>query len=404
VSSVADIAIASTLAVGGIGMTPLPPLVLVGALAAAIAFAVILDLVKVPIFDRLKLSSPLSQSLLVPITLPAPRAPVAHGWSRTVRLKPFLLLLGLMMAASGGGYKLLERSKTAMPIGVASGHGRIAADEIDIDTKFGGRVADLLVDEGAVVTAGQILAHIDTRDLDALLKRDEARVLDLQKVTDENAAHIARTVIRIKRANQHFDRTRRLLRKGRATSKMLDHRRQAMNGAIAALTVLNAKMDEARVNLDAAKQAVGRDQVNIADSTIHAPRGGRIQHRIANVGELLPPGAKVFVMLDTASIYMDIYLPGGDSEKVKIGTDARIVLDDLPNLSFSAKVSFLAAEAPFAPTEVESKTQRDKLMFRVRVLIDPARLGAGAVSVRTGSPGVAYVRLNPQVAWPPQLP
>ena len=121
------------------------------------------------------------------------------------------------------------------------------------------------------------------------------------------------------------------------------------------------------------------------------------------LGELLPPGAKVFVMLDTASIYMDIYLPAADAEKVKIGTDARIVLDDLPNLSISAKVSFLAVGTTLTPTEVESKTQRDKVMVRVRVLIDPARLGTGAASVRTGSPGVAYVRLNPQVAWPPQL-
>jgi len=88
---------------------------------------------------------------------------------------------------------------------------------------------------------------------------------------------------------------------------------------------------------------------------------------------------------------------------VKIGADARIVLDARPNLAIPAKVAFVATQAQFTPKTVETKDERDKLMFRIRVKIDPERLRAHAASVRSGLPGVAYVRYDPQVAWPPKL-
>ena len=144
-----------------------------------------------------------------------------------------------------------------------------------------------------------------------------------------------------------------------------------------------------------------RNRVNITYATIIAPGAGRIQHRIANVGEVLPLGAKVFTMLDMSSLYMDIYLPVADAGKVRIGTDARIVLDAMPNLSIPAKVSFVAAESQITPSEVESKSPRESPSVSVRVLIDRARLDADAGSVRTGLPGVAYIRLDPKAAWPP---
>ncbi len=114
-------------------------------------------------------------------------------------------------------------------------------------------------------------------------------------------------------------------------------------------------------------------KVNIADNTLVSPRDGRIQYRIANVGEVLPAGGKVFTMLDLTYVYMDIYLPTAEAGKARIGDDARIVLDARPDLAIPAKVTFIAADAQFTPKAVETKTERDKLMFRVRVRIDPER-------------------------------
>jgi HlyD family secretion protein len=88
---------------------------------------------------------------------------------------------------------------------------------------------------------------------------------------------------------------------------------------------------------------------------------------------------------------------------VKFGADARIVLDAVPNVAIPAKVSFIATQAQFTPKVVETKNERDKLMFRIRVKIDPDRLRARADRVRSGLPGIAYVLLDSAVAWPPKL-
>ena len=162
-------------------------------------------------------------------------------------------------------------------------------------------------------------------------------------------------------------------------------------------------LEELQHALDAATHDVELYDAQIADNTLVAPRDGRIQYRIANIGEVLPAGGKVFAMLDTSYVYMDVYLPTEAAGKVKFGADARIVLDAYPDHPIPAKVSFVASQAQFTPKTVETQTERDKLMFRIRVRIDQDRLLAHAEAVRSGLPGLTYVRWDPAVAWPKNL-
>jgi HlyD family secretion protein len=141
-------------------------------------------------------------------------------------------------------------------------------------------------------------------------------------------------------------------------------------------------------------------KVNIAENTLAAPRDGRVQYRVADLGEVLPAGGKVITIIDIASVYMDIYLPTLDAGRVRIGNEARIVLDAYPEIAVPAKVSFIATQAQFTPKTVETKSERDRLMFRVRVRVDPDLLRLRAEAVRTGLPGVAYIRLDPHAEWP----
>jgi HlyD family secretion protein len=183
----------------------------------------------------------------------------------------------------------------------------------------------------------------------------------------------------------------------------VDQRQQQLDGANAALKADQERVIESEHALEASTHDVELYKVNIADNTLVAPKDGRIQYRIANIGEVLPAGGKVFSMLDISYVYMDVYLPTEEAGKVKIGADARMVLDAYPNVAIPAKVSFIATQAQFTPKAVETKSERDKLMFRIRVRIDPERLRTRGDRVRSGLPGVAYLRLDPTVAWPPQL-
>jgi HlyD family secretion protein len=311
-------------------------------------------------------------------------------------------LIVAIMAMIAGAY-WWKQHQSQLPAGITFSNGRIEADEIDIATKFSGRITELLADEGDMVKAGQVVARMDTRDLQQSLEKASAQVRQAQRALDETRANVGQQQALATLAAQQMDRAEALLKNGWITKEIFDQRRQVLDGANAALTAANAKVAQAEHALEAAQHDVRLYQVNIADNALVTPRDGRVQYRIANVGEVLPAGGKVFTMLDISYVYIDIYLPTQDVGKIKIGSDARVVLDAYPNFPIPAKVSFIATQAQFTPKTVETKSERDKLMFRVRVRIDPDLLRKRAEAVRSGLPGVAYVRTDPAVLWPERL-
>ncbi len=177
------------------------------------------------------------------------------------------------------------------------------------------------------------------------------------------------------------------------TRKFTTSASRQLDAAHFAQTAAEHRVTEAERALQAAQHDAELVRVNIADNLLVAPRDGRIEYRIASLGEVLPVGGKVFTMLDTSYVYMDIYLPTLKADKVKIGSDARILLDAYPDRPIPAKVSFLADQAQFTPKMVETKNDRDKLMFRVRVRSTP-QVARPRRRVRSGLPGVAYVKTD----------
>ena len=219
------------------------------------------------------------------------------------------LLAIVIIGACGGGAWGWHARQGGLPLGIVSGNGRIEADEIDIDTKFAGRIAEMLVDEGDMVTPQQVLARMDTRDIEASLKKSEALVQGARQSLDEARANVVQQTSQVTLAQQQLDRTSDLVKRGFATNELLDQRRQTINAATAALNAANNRVGEAAQALDAATHDVELYKVNIADNSLIAPREGRIQYRIANIGEVLAAGGKVFTMLDIEYVYMDIYSP-----------------------------------------------------------------------------------------------
>jgi len=100
---------------------------------------------------------------------------------------------------------------------------------------------------------------------------------------------------------------------------------------------------------------------------------------------------------------MTIFLPTGQSGRVALGSQARIVLDTVPDAVFPATVSFVAAEAQFTPKTVETQNERQKLMYRVKLAINPKLLETYRDYVKAGLTGNAYVQVMPNAAWPASL-
>jgi HlyD family secretion protein len=356
-------------------------------------------------FEGPKLPSPEKRDLVpVPVRSGLPgEASAPESKSTRRRWLRLALALAVMIGGAGGGLYYWQHRQPVLPAGIAFGNGRIEADEIDIDTKFAGRISEISADAGDMVKAGQVVARMDTRDLVASLKKSQAAVKQAQRAIDEANANVVQQTSMALLAQQELDRATTLFQQGYQTKEMLDQRQQAFDAATAALKAAQFRVIESRHAMEAASHDVELIEVNIADNTLVAPKDGRIQYRIANIGEVLPAGGKVFTTLDISYVYMDVYLPATEAGKVKIGSDARIVLDALPQLAIPAKVSFVATQAQFTPKTVETQSERDTLMFRIRAKIDPERLRAHADKVRSGLPGVTYLLLDSTTAWPPRL-
>ncbi len=333
--------------------------------------------------------------------VPVPQRPVLKFAPSTEKIAParkrwlrLALLLTVVTGGAGGGLYWWLNLPPELPPGIAFGNGRIEALEIDIDTKFAGRISEILADAGDMVKAGQVLARMDTRDMAASLKKSQAAVSQARKAIDEANANVVQQKSMVLLAQQEFDRASALLQKGAQTKEVVDQRQQTLDATNAALKAAQDRVAESKHAMEANTHDVELYEVNIADNTLVAPVDGRIQYRIANIGEVLPAGGKVFTTLDITYVYMDVYLPTDSAGKVKLGSDARIVLDAVPQLAIPAKVLFVATEAQFTPKTVETQSERDTLMFRVRAKIDPERLRARAEKVRSGLPGVTYLQLD----------
>ncbi|MEO5796817.1 MAG: HlyD family efflux transporter periplasmic adaptor subunit [Rhodoferax sp.] len=315
--------------------------------------------------------------------------------------------------------------------GFVSSNGRIEATEINVAAKLGGRVQDLLVDEGEFVQAGQVLGHMQVQTLQA--QRDEASARQQQAVagidtavaqvamreSDRLAAQavVAQRMSEFDAAQLRLQRSQILAREGASSEQELDDDRArvrsvqaAVDAARAQVAAASAAIAAAQTQVTAARSAVlaanatvVRIQADMDDSALTAPRAGRVQYRIAQPGEVVAAGGKVLSLVDLSDVYMTFFVPEASAGRLALGSEVHLVLDAAPQYVIPSKVSFVASTAQFTPKTVETASERQKLMFRVKAQIDPALLRKYLQQVKTGVPGMAWVKTDPQSVWPAEL-
>lgn len=341
---------------------------------------------------------------------------------------PWILVALLAIAAT---WAWNQYRPGELPDYVVSGNGRIEATEIDIATRSGGRLLEVMVREGDFVDAGQLLARVDTESLQASLAEAQAQVqqarhsemaaeaLVSQRESEKAAglSVVAQRQTELNSARNRLKRSQALADRGSISTQQLEDDQAAVAGATAALNAAKAQVSSMDAAIAAAKAqvvqaqslirateaTVERLQVEIDDADLKAPRAGRVQYRVAEPGEVLAPGGRVLNMIDISEVFMTFYLPTTAVGRVALGTEVRLVLDAAQDVIVPARISFVASEAQFTPKTVETQSERLKLMFRVKASIDPALLKKYARQVKTGLPGMAYLRLDESRDWPAEL-
>jgi HlyD family secretion protein len=301
------------------------------------------------------------------------------------------------------GFRYWQKSKTALPEGIASGNGRLEAKLVDVAAKEPLRVKEILVDEGALVKPGQVLVRLDTATLESQLEEAKAGVEAAHEKLALAKASIVKQKSQIKLADIEVARAQNLVKQGAGSQRELDVRKTHVETTRASLAEAEASLQTAAQQVEVAKANAATMQTRIDDATLKSPVTGRVLYRLAEPGEVLAPGGKALTVVNLEDIYMEIFLPSEQAASVKVGAEGRITLDYDAERAVAANVSFVSPEAQFTPKQVETQSEREKLMFRVKIRVPKEMAGQYVEQIKTGVRGVGYVKINESAVWPDRL-
>ncbi len=176
----------------------------------------------------------------------------------------------------------------------------------------------------------------------------------------------------------------------------------AVAEAQAGINQAQAGINQAQAGINQAQSQINRVKSIQSDMYVRAPQAGRVEYRIVEVGNVIAPGSKVVTLVDPNDVYLEIFLPTDSSNQVQIGSPARIVLDGIKAV-LPAKVSFVANQSQFTPKSVETKNEREKMMYRVKLSLDPQVASRYQTLLKGGMTAQGYVQLDPSKAWSKDL-
>jgi HlyD family secretion protein len=315
----------------------------------------------------------------------------------------FVIVAGALAVIGFIGFRYWKAKQTALPNGIVSGNGRLEAKLVDISAKEALRVKEILVDEGALVKPDQVLVKMDTVTLEAQLAESNAGIAAAQERLAVAEAAITKQKAEIDLAQVETDRAARLVAEGAGSQRDLDVRRTKLETTNAALSEAQAALKTATEQVEVARANAATIQTRIDDATLKSPVTGRVLYRLAETGEVLAAGGKALTLVNMEDLYMEIFLPSEPASMVRIGAEGRITVDYAPKRAIPGYVSFVSPEAQFTPKQVETKTEREKLMFRVKIQL-PKEIASQYVDrIKTGIRGMGYVKIKDSAVWPAWL-
>jgi len=276
----------------------------------------------------------------------------------------FLLLVG---GCSGNSGKEISAS------------GTIETVEVTVGAKVGGQIMELLTDEGSTVKTGDTLAIIDRSDLmiqfdQAKANADAGEAQYKLAVLGAREEDIAQAEATYKNAEDDLRRTEGLIKEGSIAQKQLDDARTRhilakQNYDKIKKGLRPEEIDAARARRDQATAQMKAIKKKIGDSYVTAPVTGVVTQKPVEEGEIVLPNASLFRISRLSKVHLIIYISEEELAKVKVGDEAKVYIDGEKNRTFSGKISYISSIAEFTPKNVQTKEDRTKLVFGVKIEI-----------------------------------
>jgi len=272
--------------------------------------------------------------------------------------------------------------------------GTIEATEVAIESKITGRIEQIRADEGDRVTEGQELVRIETREVEAQVRGAEAQVeaaranlANLEAGSREQ--EIKKGEAALEEADANLEKTRtdrdrldRLHNDKVVSDQEWERARTAYDVAVARqrearehLGLLKAGtrrqvIEAARGELRRAQAALELAQAQLDNARLTAPLASTVLLRNREPGELATPGTPILTLGDLDHLWVSIYVKETDLGRVKLGEEARVTVDGFPGKFYRGKVTHISNKAEFTPKTIQTKEERVKLVFEVKVAIE----------------------------------
>jgi HlyD family secretion protein len=261
------------------------------------------------------------------------------------------------------------------------------------------RIAEVLVEEGNRVTAGQVLARQQTNRLEAQIKEAEAQIAAQQQVVnrleagtrlqeiEQARAEVEAATIKAENSRRNLERTQKTAGTGATSEQALDDARTQADVDQAQLKVKAKALDlalegprkediaAAKKTLESLKAFLLLLKIRLADMTLTAPAAGVIQNRILEPGDMANANRPVFTLALIDPKWARVYVAEPDLGLINLGMKAKILSDSFPDRTFDGWIGFISPVAEFTPKTVETTDLRTKLVYEVRVYVhDPKDL------------------------------
>lgn len=310
----------------------------------------------------------------------------------------FIIAFVLLVSISGCGKSSNDE---------LSASGTVEATEVRINSEVGGKLTDMLMDEGSVVKKGEVLARIDSTVQALQVQQAEASLrIAQEKAKETKAGNRAQLIAQaaanvrqiaslqqgaetsVKNALDNLNRIKVLVNEGGATTQQLSDAQTRYETARAQLEAYAAQKKSAQEQFDLLKSGATAETVNIADAgvtqaqinlsmaqaqlaktVLYAPGNGVASSVNFRQGEFVSPGAPVATIADNGDLWIKVYLPEQDLPKIKLQQKANVYLDAYPNQPFHGEVSYISPTAEFTPKNLQTKEERVNMVFAVKVKI-----------------------------------
>lgn len=270
-----------------------------------------------------------------------------------------------------------------LPEGLIQANGRIEGDQVMVAAKFGGRIAQLEAREGDTVSAGQVLVRLDDSQVGARVTQARAAVTALE-------AQVRAAASREQQAQRDVERFRGLGAEGTVSVYELEQ-------AELAWSVARDQWRQAQAQAGNVRAALAEAESVLADLTIRAPIAGTVTARMADLGEVVGAGTPLLTVVDLDRLYLKVYVPEIEIGRLRLGLPARVHIDAFPDQPVPATLRYIAAQAEFTPKEVQTRDERVKLVYAVRLYLaaNPDH------RLTPGLPADAVIRWKDEAVWMP---